>query len=202
MCLVLAMNEASEADITYEDVPFASYEYPTRYRNRIREGERFVYYRGRRRAGGGRQPQVYLGTGVIGAIRPSRNPGRLVCQVLDGDRFPEPLPFKDEDGSYLSLEAQGAATTNKACGRSPRRYSSRSSRRVQRASRNQLRRRRGNLRSQRVMPRPRMHARSSSAPARSLPGTCFSSFPPPASSICRRTTPVSTSKPTSRACAT
>jgi hypothetical protein len=101
MCLVLAMNEASEADITYEDVPFVSYEYPTRYRKRIREGTRFVYYRGRRRVGGGRQPQVYLGTGVIGAIRPSRNPGRLVCEVLDGDPFPEPVPFKDEGGNYL-----------------------------------------------------------------------------------------------------
>jgi hypothetical protein len=101
MCLVLAMNEASEADITYEDVPFVSYEYPSRYRKRIQEGMRFVYYRGRRRAGGGRQPQVYLGTGVIGEIRPSRNPGRLVCEVLDGDRFREPVPFKDEQGSYL-----------------------------------------------------------------------------------------------------
>jgi hypothetical protein len=101
MCLVLAMNEASEADITYEDVPFVSYEYPTRYRKRIREGTRFVYYRGRRRVGGGRQPQVYLGTGVVGEIRPSRNPDRLVCEVLDGDRFPEPVPFKDEDGNYL-----------------------------------------------------------------------------------------------------
>lgn len=101
MCLVLAMNEASEADITYEDLPFVSYEYPTRYRNRIREGERFVYYRGRRRAGGGRQPQVYLGTGVIGGIRPSRNPGRLICEVLDGDRFAELVPFKDEQGNHL-----------------------------------------------------------------------------------------------------
>ena len=101
MCLVLAMNEASEADITYEDVPFVSYEYPTRYRKRIQEGTRFVYYRGRRRAGGGRQPQVYLGAGGIGAISPSRNPNRLVCEVLDGERFPEPVPFKDEKGNYL-----------------------------------------------------------------------------------------------------
>jgi hypothetical protein len=101
MCLVLTMNEASEADITYEDVPFVSYEYPTRYRKMISEGTRFVYYRGRRRVGGGRQPQVYLGTGVVGEIRPSRNPDRLVCDVLDGLCFPEPVPFKDENGNYL-----------------------------------------------------------------------------------------------------
>ncbi|HEX5593599.1 MAG TPA: DUF3883 domain-containing protein [Solirubrobacterales bacterium] len=95
------MNEASEADVTYEDVPFVSYEYPSRYRKLIQEGTRFVYYRGRRRAGGGRQPQVYLGAGVIGVIRPSRTPGRLVCEVLDGERFPEPVPFKDKQGDYL-----------------------------------------------------------------------------------------------------
>jgi hypothetical protein len=38
---------------------------------------------------------------VIGEIRPSRNPGRLVCDILDGARFTEPVPFKDGDADYL-----------------------------------------------------------------------------------------------------
>lgn len=95
------MNEASEADLEYDDVPYVSYEYPTRYRSRVVPGTRFVYYRGRRRSEGGRQPQVYLGTGVVGEVRPSRIDDRLVCDVLDGAPFPEPVPFKDENGGHL-----------------------------------------------------------------------------------------------------
>jgi hypothetical protein len=95
------MNDSSESSIEYADIPYVSYEYPARYRKRIQPGRRFVYYRGRRRVGGGRQPQAYLGAGIIGAIRDSPTPGRLVCQILDGEEFLMPLPFKDERGNYL-----------------------------------------------------------------------------------------------------
>jgi hypothetical protein len=95
------MNDSSESSIEYADVPYVSYEYPARYRRRIRSGRRFIYYRGRRRAGGGRQPQAYLGTGIVGDIRESEAAGRLICEILDGEEFPEPLPFKDEDGIHL-----------------------------------------------------------------------------------------------------
>jgi len=106
MPLVLAMNEESESGISYDDHTFVSYEYPLAYRNQIRPGERFVYYRGRRKSGGGRQPQVYLGTGVIGQIRRSKRDGRLVCEVLDGQRFDEPIYFKDEGGAPLEPEGR------------------------------------------------------------------------------------------------
>jgi Domain of unknown function (DUF3883) len=101
MCLVLAMNDSSESSIEYADVAYESYEYPTRYRKKIQPGRRFVYYRGRRRVGGGRQPQVYLGTGIIGDIWESKNAGRLVCRILDGEEFQVALPFKDETGAHL-----------------------------------------------------------------------------------------------------
>jgi Domain of unknown function (DUF3883) len=95
------MNDATESGIEYADVPYVAYEYPTRYRKKIRPGEPFVYYRSRARAGGGRQPQVYLGTGIIGEIRESSTAGRLICQILDGEEFIVPLPFKDAKGNYL-----------------------------------------------------------------------------------------------------
>lgn len=101
MCLVFAMNDSSESSIEYADIPYVSYEYPARYRKRIHPGRRFVYYRGRRRSGGGRQPQVYLGTGIVGDIWESNTPGRLVCRILDGEEFLEPLLFKDEAGIHL-----------------------------------------------------------------------------------------------------
>jgi hypothetical protein len=100
-CLVLAMNDETESGLDYEDVPYVSYEYPTRYRKRITAGKRFIYYRGRRRPGGGRQPQVYLGTGIIGSVRESSTAGRLVCEILDGNPFLGTVPFKDSSGKYL-----------------------------------------------------------------------------------------------------
>src|SRR4051794_8115852 len=100
MPLVFAMNEATESGHAYEDVPYQSYEYPAMYRSAIVPGERFVYYRGRRMRGGGRQLQVYLGAGVVGEIRPSANTGRLVCDVY-GEEFDMPLPFRAADGTPL-----------------------------------------------------------------------------------------------------
>lgn len=51
MPLVFAQNEVSLSEIDYADDLGKSYEYPSRYRKLIQTGERFVYYRGRRRAG-------------------------------------------------------------------------------------------------------------------------------------------------------
>lgn len=90
MPLALAMNEATESGIAYEDVAFVSYEFPVRCRSMITPGERFIYYRGRRRSTGVRQAQVYLGAGTIGAVRPSQFPGRLVCEV-EGTPFATPV---------------------------------------------------------------------------------------------------------------
>jgi hypothetical protein len=111
VALVLTQNESTESGHRYADELGVEYEYPTRYRNRVRPGEPFVYYRGRRRAEGGLQPQVYLGTGVVGAIRPSETEGRLVCSIEDFDPFPSPLPFK-LDGDYL--EPLGAVPPDRA----------------------------------------------------------------------------------------
>ena len=97
MPLILTQNEATESGHAYADVLGQSYEYPPRYRNQIRTGEQFAYYRGRRTSGGGLQPQVYLGTGVIGEITESAETGRLTCEIEDFLPFPEPLPFKDGD---------------------------------------------------------------------------------------------------------
>lgn len=107
MPLVLAMNEDSESGIEYDDRPFESYEFPDAYASHVVPGSRFVYYRGRRRATGGRQPQAYLGTGVVGPISPGSRVGRLTCAILDGQPFESPLYFKDETGA--PLEPGGSA---------------------------------------------------------------------------------------------
>ncbi len=101
MPLVFSMHEATVSGVVYDDVPFTSYEYPPTYRALITPGERFVYYRGRRQADGGRQKQVYLGTGIVGGSRPSRNGDRLVCVVLDGHEFEEPVFFRDTSNNHF-----------------------------------------------------------------------------------------------------
>jgi hypothetical protein len=95
------MNEASESGISYEDVPYVAYEYPIAYRRRMQDGTPFVYYRGRKKAGGGRQVPAYIGTGIVGSARPSATADRLVCEILDGRPFSVPVPFKENDRTYL-----------------------------------------------------------------------------------------------------
>jgi hypothetical protein len=103
---VLAENEATESGITYDDRTGVSYQYPKAYRRAIQPGERFVYYRGRKKRGAGRWPQVYFGTGIVGAISDdSHEPTRLVCEVLDYEPFLAPVPFKDANGTYLEAGA-------------------------------------------------------------------------------------------------
>lgn len=106
MPLVFAENEATESGISYEDRTGISYQYPGRYRGIILAGERFVYYKGRRRRDGGRVPQVYFGAGVVGATRPDPiRLDRFSCEILDYRAFPMPVPFKSARGEYLETGA-------------------------------------------------------------------------------------------------
>jgi putative restriction endonuclease len=104
MPIVLTQNEITESGHDYGDVLGVSYEYPRRYRDLIRTGERFVYYRGRRTKHGPNRPQVYLGSGVIGTISPSGTSGLLVCLIENYRPFTSPVPFKAWNG-YLESAA-------------------------------------------------------------------------------------------------
>jgi hypothetical protein len=107
MPIVLAENEESESGIQYADHTGVSYQFPKIYRGLIKQGERFVYYRGRKKKGGGRQGQVYFGTGVIGEVRPDGNDvERLTCDIHDYRAFDPLVPFKQGKSAYL--EAGGS----------------------------------------------------------------------------------------------
>lgn len=102
MPLVFTQNEVSVAEIDYADVMGTVYEYPSRYRTLIRPGERFVYYRGRRRADGSSQTPSYLGCGTVGEI--TKIGDRFRCAVKDYEEFKRPVLFKDGD-RYREPEA-------------------------------------------------------------------------------------------------
>ena len=102
MPIVLAHNDQSESDVVYDDRLGVSYEYPSRYRSLVIEGEHFVYYRGKLRADGTRQTPHYFGTGVIGPI--TRNGKLYTCEIQGYQPFNPVVPFKDA-GHYLEPRA-------------------------------------------------------------------------------------------------
>ena len=117
MPIVLTQNE-STADGKFdfwEDIEGEQYHYPNTYRNLIRAGERFVYYRS---AGRGRSIPEYFGWGTVAAVEPDqrteKQPARRrrwYCFIEDYVRFTEAVPFK-LDGKYL--ESTGRTTPVKA----------------------------------------------------------------------------------------
>jgi hypothetical protein len=83
----------------YDDRTGISYEYPDgRYEQLVHTGEQFVYhFRG----------LGYVGVGIVGTIRPSATAGRFVCEVLDHQRFLEPVALKSPDGDYWEAGSDG-----------------------------------------------------------------------------------------------
>jgi hypothetical protein len=52
--VVLVSNDANANDrFNWQDITGVQYHYPNQYKNIIQPGERFIYYRGIRRANGG-----------------------------------------------------------------------------------------------------------------------------------------------------
>jgi hypothetical protein len=106
MPLVFMSTDASSYD--WKDITGVQYHYPNGYRNLIRSGVPFVYYRGIRRADGSRGPAEYFGRGVVGSIW--RDPdvpederkGRWAwyCAVEEYMPFTPPVPAKI-DGRHL-----------------------------------------------------------------------------------------------------
>jgi hypothetical protein len=68
--LVLTTNDfVANPDHAWNDVEGVQYHYPNGYKNKIRPGEEFVYYRGVLRKFGPRGQAEYFGRGRIGTVR-------------------------------------------------------------------------------------------------------------------------------------
>src|SRR4051794_20656255 len=72
MPLVLVSNDPNTSDrrMQWHDVTGVRYHYPNGYCNKIKPGEKFVYYRGVHREHGPRGPATYFGAGIIGDVWP------------------------------------------------------------------------------------------------------------------------------------
>jgi hypothetical protein len=116
MPIVLASNEANANDrFNWRDITGVQYHYPNGYRNIIHPGERFIYYRGIRRANGRRGLAEYFGCGTIGGIRRDASIPDTVpktrwawyCTILDYLPFNPPVPAK-MDGEFLEKISSNA----------------------------------------------------------------------------------------------
>ncbi len=101
MPLVLVSNEVNATnDYDWKDITGEQYHYPNQYRNRIKPGERFVYYRGVRRLGGKRGQPEYFGSGLIGdvwrdpevPVETAKRDWAWFCHIEDYVPFPSPVP--------------------------------------------------------------------------------------------------------------
>lgn len=106
MPLVLTTNDiVRNPDHQWNDVTGVQYHYPNQYKNKIKTGERFVYYRGVHRQDGTRGNAEYFGRGRIGAIRldpattGSSRPSWF-CAIEDYVPFTPPVPAKLNDVFY------------------------------------------------------------------------------------------------------
>jgi len=107
MPLILTQNESnSESHFDYADIEGVQYQYPNQYRNKIKPGERFIYYRGSIDLNGKKRTPHYFGHGVIsdvGLDSPADTPPgkRLWLATIDEySQFIAPVLFTLE-GEYL-----------------------------------------------------------------------------------------------------
>lgn len=104
MPLILVQNETTvhEQYERWKDIEGEQYHFPNQYKNRIQEGEQFIYYRGVRRAGNTRAVPEYFGFGRVGKKwidTESLGDGETsrpewFCEILDYIPFINPVPFR------------------------------------------------------------------------------------------------------------
>src|SRR4249920_111188 len=110
MPIVLTTNEVVlNPDHAWDDIEGVQYHYPNQYKNKIRTGEDFVYYRGVHRKDGRRGQAEYFGRGRIGTIRidpatdGSSRPSWF-CAIEDYAPFDPPVPAKVDSVFYEQIQ--------------------------------------------------------------------------------------------------
>lgn len=103
---IVLMQRAWRDDPKYKDTEFVVYHYPQQYFDRIRGGEKFVYYRPSRGASAG-QESSYFGCGELGDVwdDPYDSQHRFVG-IRKPIRFAIPVPYADGIGRMYESRFQ------------------------------------------------------------------------------------------------
>lgn len=107
--LILTENEVNvNPNHNWKDITGERYHFPNKYKNRLKPGTPFVYYRGSLRAGGKKKTPEYFGRGVIGEVwedpetfNESAQRKNWFFEVLEYVEFAKPVLFRDGDGTYI-----------------------------------------------------------------------------------------------------
>lgn len=95
--MLVVLSQRIDTESAYEDELFRTYHYPSRYRNQLHEGDRFVYYQGNRYE---RNQRYYFGIGTISQI--STVDKENYYATLDNcKRFSQKVPIYLPDGGYI-----------------------------------------------------------------------------------------------------
>ena len=111
--LILVENERTEGGHYdhWQDATGERYQFPNGYKNKVIAGRRFIYYRGTRKAGGGRRIPEYFGHGVVSEVHqdPNNDPNRKkqnrkwIAYIGDYTPFPRPVEFKKGGMPYEEI---------------------------------------------------------------------------------------------------
>lgn len=112
MPLVLVQNEVTVGEkYQWKDDVGVLYHFPNKYKNLVKEGTLFIYYRGVRRAGNARGSAEYFGFGRIGqkwvdteslGERQVSRPA-WYCEITDYIPFVNPVPIKINDKYFEDI---------------------------------------------------------------------------------------------------
>ncbi len=103
---VILSQHFSPADRVYEDAEFSLYHYPKVYFSRVRRYDAFIYYRPLGDSQRRDDSMTYFGHGILGEwYEDHRKPGHRFVNILRGQRFPKPVPLRNERRMYYETEA-------------------------------------------------------------------------------------------------
>lgn len=95
--MLVVLSQRIDFESGYADELFKTYHYPSRYRNQLHEGDKFIYYQGNRYD---RKQRYYFGTGVVSQI--SAADEKNYYATLDRcKRFSQKVPIYLPDGGYI-----------------------------------------------------------------------------------------------------
>ncbi len=95
--MLVVLSQRIDFESEYEDELFRKYHYPSRYRNQLHEGDRFVYYQGNRHD---RKQRYYFGTGVISQIS-AADEKNYYASLDRCKRFSKKVPIYLPYGGYI-----------------------------------------------------------------------------------------------------
>ena len=106
MLIILSQRIDTESD--YSDKVFEIYHFPSAYKNRIHEGDIFVYYQGNRYV---KEQRYYYGVGTVGKIT-TFDEENYFASLLNVQQFKSTVSIYLPDGKYV--ETLGYETVRKS----------------------------------------------------------------------------------------